>query len=270
MAHKNYYATKYTLENTTAVNDVLVEEEALQIVINGKPFTITMRTPGDDEALTRGLLYCENVYTNPILSAPITLSKQADRTIASVNIPMEQIQIGIENERSLISVSSCGICGKTQLDDLTGALKTEANITLQQLNDLFRKMEEKQDLFSKSGGSHAAAIFTTTGDLLSIKEDVGRHNAVDKAIGEALLNQQLEEAFCLTVSGRVSYEIILKAFRANIPILAAVSAPSTLAVDYARELGITLFAFCRNGGATCYSHERRFWQKKSTHSDIDT
>ena len=253
MAHKNYIASKYTTNKTTSVNDILVEEEALQIVINGKPFTITMRTPGDDEPLVRGLLYCEDVYTDELISPPIVFEKQADKTIASVNIPEKQIQSGIENERSLISVSSCGICGKTQLDDLSGTLKAGANIALEQLNALFQKMEEKQDLFSKSGGSHAAAIFTQTGDLLSIKEDVGRHNAVDKSIGETLLNKQLQQAHCLTVSGRVSYEIVLKAFRAKIPILAAVSAPSSLAVDYARELGITLFAFCREGGATCYS-----------------
>ncbi len=258
MAHKSYFAEKYTLESSSQVNDVLVEEEALQIVINGTPFTITMRTPGDDEALTRGLLYCENVYTNKEQKPSIILSKQLDRTIASVTIATNQIQIGIENERSLISVSSCGICGKTQLDDLTGTLKSEGKITLLQLNNLFEKMEAKQALFSQSGGSHAAAIFSQNGDLLAIKEDVGRHNAVDKSIGKTLLNQQLDLAFCLTVSGRVSYEIILKAFRANIPILAAVSAPSSLAVDYAHKLGITLLAFCRNDGATCYSHGERF------------
>jgi FdhD protein len=118
-------------------------------------------------------------------------------------------------------------------------------------------MNALQHSFHQSGGTHAAAAFTIEGELLSSMEDIGRHNAVDKVIGQLLLSKKLEEAACLTVSGRISYEIVVKCFKARIPFLAAVSAPSTLAVDYAEELGITLLAFCRQNRATCYSHTYR-------------
>jgi len=111
--------------------------------------------------------------------------------------------------------------------------------------------------FRESGGTHAAAVFTINGDLLSAMEDIGRHNAVDKAVGKLIANKQFKSAKIMTVSGRISYEIVIKCFKARIPFLAAVSAPSSLAVDYAKELGITLFAFCRDERATCYSNPQR-------------
>ncbi len=111
--------------------------------------------------------------------------------------------------------------------------------------------------FKQSGGTHAAALFNLKGELLCAMEDIGRHNAVDKAVGKLIMNNELDRAKILTVSGRISYEIIIKCFKANIPFLAAVSAPSSLAVDYAKELGITLFAFCRDNRATCYSNIQR-------------
>ena len=126
---------------------------------------------------------------------------------------------------------------------------------------MFDAMKAAQHTFHKSGGSHAAAAFTNNGELLSIREDIGRHNAVDKVIGHLINNNSLKGAKCLTVSGRISYEIISKAFAAKIPILAAVSAPSTLAVDFAKELGITLLGFCRENKATCYSHPNRILSK---------
>jgi FdhD protein len=118
-------------------------------------------------------------------------------------------------------------------------------------------MNASQVAFRQSGGTHAAAAFTFQGEMLCSMEDIGRHNAVDKVIGDLILSGRLNQASCLTVSGRVSYEIVIKCFKARIPFLAAVSAPSSLAVDYAKELGITLFAFCREKRATCYSHPYR-------------
>ena len=118
-------------------------------------------------------------------------------------------------------------------------------------------MKKEQPTFHQSGGSHAAAAFTNCSELLAIMEDIGRHNAVDKVIGKLINSNQLNEAKCLIVSGRISYEIVSKAFAAKIPILGAVSAPSTLAVDFAKELGITLLGFCRDNKATCYAHPER-------------
>jgi FdhD protein len=119
---------------------------------------------------------------------------------------------------------------------------------------MFHRMNELQRTFRQSGGSHAAAAFTIDGEILSLHEDIGRHNAVDKVVGDLLLKQKLKEAKCLIVSGRISYEIVSKCFVAGIPFLAAVSAPSSLAVDFSKELGITLMAFCREGDLTVYSH----------------
>ena len=154
-------------------------------------------------------------------------------------------------------MSSCGICGKTELDDVsTMGTKIDniAKLDIDVLHRLFIKMNEHQYNFHKSGGTHAAVAFNLNGDLLCAKEDIGRHNAVDKVVGNLIVEGIMDEASCLTVSGRISYEIVVKCFKANIPYLAAVSAPSSLAVDYAKELGITLFAFCRDGRATCYAN----------------
>ena len=118
-------------------------------------------------------------------------------------------------------------------------------------------MNRHQHDFMQSGGTHAAALFDRRGNLIVAREDIGRHNAVDKAVGQLLLEGRLEQAKVMTVSGRISYEITIKAFRAGIPFLAAVSAPSSLAVDYAKEFGITLLGFCRDGRATCYSNPQR-------------
>jgi FdhD protein len=124
-------------------------------------------------------------------------------------------------------------------------------------SEMFELMNRGQHDFKQSGGTHAAAAFDSEGQLLVVREDIGRHNAVDKVIGWLLLEGRLKEAMAMTVSGRISYEITIKAFKAGIPFLAAVSAPSSLAVDYAKELGITLLGFCRQGRATCYSHPHR-------------
>ena len=128
---------------------------------------------------------------------------------------------------------------------------------------MFLMMNSKQSVFEKSGGSHAAAAFDRTGVLLSSMEDIGRHNAVDKVVGELINDSTVRKASVITVSGRISYEIIVKAFKAKIPVLCAVSAPSSLAVDYAKELGITLLAFCRDERATCYSNPERITNKTS-------
>jgi len=159
-----------------------------------------------------------------------------------------------------LSVSSCGICGKTELSDLAFIGKTiddNNKIDIGLIHSLFNKMNNFQYDFRESGGTHAAAAFTLNGKLLCAMEDIGRHNAVDKILGKLINNQELNDAKIMTVSGRISYEIIIKCFKARIPFLAAVSAPSSLAVDYAKELGITLFAFCRDQRATCYSNTQR-------------
>lgn len=260
MATNQYQGIKYNNTNSVKVSDSLSIEEGLQISINGKPFSITMRTPNDDESLIRGLLYSEDVYRGAE-KLNIELIKNKKKTITEANIIIDEslLKKGYSNSRSFLSSSSCGICGKTELNeiDYSYTFDEQSQLKVNTLFNMFDNMETNQPTFELSGGSHAASAFTLTGELLCTMEDIGRHNAVDKVIGYLINNNALNKAKCITVSGRISYEIVLKVFAAKIPILAAVSAPSSLAVDFAKELGVTLMGFCRENKATCYAHPYR-------------
>ena len=260
MTINNYQGKKFTNQQIDAVNDNLTVEQALQISINNKPFTITMRTPGNDIELIRGLLYSEDIYRgNENLNIDISENEEKVITEAEIEIEPSLLRDAYSNSRSFLSASSCGICGKTELDDIDSSCKIEDSnqLNIETLYNMFDEMKNNQTTFELSGGSHAASAFTIEGKLLCTMEDIGRHNAVDKVIGYLINNNLLKQAKCITVSGRISYEIVSKAFAAKIPILAAVSAPSSLAVDFAKELGITLLAFCREHKATCYAHPER-------------
>ena len=263
MAIRNYEGKKFEIGSVDKTLDSLTIEEALQININNKPFTVTMRTPGDDVSLVRGLLHSEDIISDINYIPEVILNKENEDgivTIVNLNIPYKKLGDGYSSSRSLLSVSSCGICGKTELKDLAFIGKTiddDKKIDITLIHQLFDKMNVLQHNFNQSGGTHAAAAFTINGKLLCAMEDIGRHNAVDKVIGKLILQSKLDQAKIITVSGRISYEIIIKCFKARVPFLAAVSAPSSLSVDYAKELGITLFAFCRDNRATCYSNPQR-------------
>jgi FdhD protein len=263
MATRNYEGKKFEANASGKILDALTIEEALQININDAPFTVSMRTPGEDANLVRGLLHSEGVINDPTFLPDLVLKKQNEDgivTIVNVTIPRDKLGEGYSNSRSLLSVSSCGICGKTELGDLAFIgkhLDDDQKIDIGSINQMFEKMKTRQHDFKQSGGTHAAAAFSIQGELLCSMEDIGRHNAVDKVVGKLILSERLKEAKVITVSGRISYEIVIKCFKAQIPFLAAVSAPSSLAVDYAKELGITLFAFCRDQRATCYSNPER-------------
>jgi FdhD protein len=263
MATRKYEGKKFKGVGSGKIIDALTVEEALQININGSPFTVSMRTPGEDENLVRGLLHSEDVITDSSFIPDVDLKKETEEgivTIVNVHIPKEKLGSGYSNSRSLLSVSSCGICGKTELGDLSFNEKKigdSEKIEVSLIHQLFDKMRTNQHDFEQSGGTHAAAAFSLTGNLLCSMEDIGRHNAVDKVIGKLIILKTLDKAKIITVSGRISYEIVIKCYKAGVPFLAAVSAPSSLAVDYAKEFGITLFAFCRGQRATCYSNPQR-------------
>lgn len=247
------------------VEDALAEESALQIVLGGAPFSMTMRTPGHDSELALGLLHGEG-----LLTSPADVGSVREIPSAGGDCP-DAVEVVLKSaagrgpkpaERRLVSNASCGVCGKVSADDLeVPALRGGGDhgfrLDLSLLPVLEGRMRSAQELFSRTGGSHAAAVFDAEGNLLVTREDVGRHNAVDKAVGHLLRENILERAALLFISGRVSYEIVSKAAKANIPCLLAVSAPSTLAVKLCREAGITLLAFCRGGKATVYSHPER-------------
>ena len=263
MATRKYEGKKFNQHKEEKVLDSLTIEEALQININGEPFTVSMRTPGDDISLVRGLLHAEGVINDTSFSPEIVIKKENETgvvSIVNVSIPKEKLGYGYSNSRSLLSVSSCGVCGKTELEDLHFIGKTiddSVKLDISIIHQLFQQMNNLQENFKESGGCHGATAFDINGKALSTMEDIGRHNAVDKIIGKLINDNSLKDAKIMTVSGRISYEIIIKCFKAQIPFLAAVSAPSSLAVDYAKELGITLFAFCRDNRATCYANPHR-------------
>ncbi len=263
MAVQKYESAQFVKEGYSKNIEDLTVEEPLQININNNPFIVTMRTPGHDRELVRGILHSEDIIKDASYNPELIFENQNEEGIISVinlRIPEEYLGKGYENSRSLLSVSSCGICGRKEIGDLSFMGKTIDNddqISIDKIHRAFKEMSIRQSDFQKSGGTHAAAIFDKNGGLLSIFEDIGRHNAVDKAIGNLILNDLYKKGFLMVVSGRVSYEIVVKCFKGRIPILAAVSAPSTLAVDYAKELGITLFGFCRGERATCYAYPQR-------------
>lgn len=253
-----YQGLKVSKSNSTKVNDYLVVEAPLQININNEPYTVVMRTPNDDVELVRGLLFAEDIYKkNTDFDFSIVKSELKIASIVNINIANDEFGKGYLNKRTLLSVSSCGICGKKELSDIqvTGnSLENNLQLTASQLHDMYATMNKLQNTYKKSGGSHAAAIFSDKSELLSLKEDIGRHNAVDKTIGDLLSKNKLKQANYLLVSGRVSYEIVIKAFIAKIPVIVAVSACSSLAVDFAKEFGICLIGFTRKNKMTIYSN----------------
>jgi FdhD protein len=254
--------------------DTLVAEEPLEIRLNGKPLAITMRTPGDDFALAAGFLVSEGVLASgsDLRSIVYCAGATADGTntynVVDVATAPDVVLPDITLERHVYTTSSCGLCGKASLD----AVRTTARFPLDDtaggappirlepslLADLPERLRAAQRVFARTGGLHAAALFTPEGDLVDVREDVGRHNAVDKLVGRALQNSGLPLArTVLLVSGRASFELAQKAVMAGIPVLAAVSAPSSLAVDLAEESGLTLVGFLRGSSMNVYAGEHR-------------
>lgn len=258
---KTYSALFYSGESSSTTNDTLAIEVDLSIAINDVPFTVTMQTPGNEVELARGLLYTESIYQSQRENPSIQiLSKNELGFVNALNIavPKQLLLKEFAGTRNVISASSCGMCGKTSLDNIQlPALNNNSRIDPTVVTEMFEQVSRLQKTFIQSGGTHAAGAFTLDGKLLSMMEDIGRHNAVDKVIGDLLNQNNLAQAHCLTVSGRISYEIVHKASVAGIAYLASVSAPSSLAVDYAQASGITLMAFCRNGKLTAYSNIQR-------------
>lgn len=238
--------------------DVLTVEQALSISVNGVSYTVTMQTPGNEKELARGILFSEDVYSHRLEDPVIQIkSKAANGYIASIDVIVSAFQLGKGADviRNIMSVSSCGICGKSELEmtEVDTVLPVNEKVPGSVVKQMFDCMNSGQDTFLQSGGSHASAAFTANGELLCMHEDIGRHNAVDKVIGDLLFKRQLDKAKCLIVSGRVSYEIVNKCYIAGIPLLAAVSAPSSLAVEMSEKMGITLLGFCRENKYTIYS-----------------
>jgi FdhD protein len=252
-----YNGVLYNGNTFSKLEDVISVEVPLSIAVNGIPFTVTMQTPGNEKELVRGLLFGENVFRSQKVQPKIDvldINKAGHITAVNVVIPSDLILKDFAGTRNVISSSSCGVCGKTSLEEECISISNSEVLKAEFIPQMFEQVSVGQETFHKSGGTHAAGVFTIDGKMIVLQEDIGRHNAVDKVIGYLINNNLLHKAKCITVSGRISYEIVSKIKSAGIPFLAAVSAPSSLAIDNAQEAGITLMAFCRNNKFTIYSN----------------
>ena len=269
------FGSKKTLEHATlqwralsfrSGRDLLAVEEPLEIRLAGRRFTVTMRTPGHDEELVAGFLFTEGfVSAGNEISEIRRVRGSAGRPEANVidvilQVPVEDLRERLQ--RNFAMTSSCGLCGKTSIEAIERRIAplSRGNAVLEAsvLMSLSAKMRAAQTIFADTGGVHAAALFDLSGALRVLREDIGRHNAVDKLVGWAMGRNALPLGDSLVmVSGRLSFEIVQKVAAAGAPLLAAVSAPSSLAVELAEHLGITLLGFLRDGAFNVYTHPER-------------
>ena len=249
--------------------DVLAAEEPMEIRAEGPaqpatPVAVTMRTPGGDFELAAGFLYTEGLVNGPEEIRRVSYCEDLEPDEQHYNVVTVELTRAFDAsrlQRSSYASSSCGICGKATLDDVEvhcAPLAAGPVVAASVVSAMPEALRERQRVFEQTGGLHAAALFTPEGELRSIREDVGRHNAVDKIVGEALLAGGLPLAErVLQVSGRIGFEIVQKAARAGIPVMTAVGAPSSLAVDAAERLGMTLVGFVRDARFNVYTHPER-------------
>ncbi|MFC9793871.1 formate dehydrogenase accessory sulfurtransferase FdhD [Streptomyces sp. NPDC087908] len=249
--------------------DTLAAEEPMEIRVGGRPLTVTMRTPGDDFDLAVGFLVSEGVVHSAEDVAGIRYCAGATAdggntyNVVDVGLAPGVAAPDASLERNFYTTSSCGLCGKASLDAVrTTAAWSVAEDPLRIGADVLAALPDRlraaQRVFDSTGGLHAAGLFTAEGELVCLREDVGRHNAVDKVVGHALREGLLPlRAYVLMVSGRASFELVQKAVMAGIPLLAAVSAPSSLAVDLAAESGLTLVGFLRGSSMNVYTGDER-------------
>ena len=247
--------------------DQIVSEEPLEIRIDSgsgdSRLAITMRTPGNDLELAAGFLWSEGLLRNREDLVSITsckdhsLSERERENIVVCHVTKDAPAVTRELERRFTISSACGICGTDQIDDLKnrGCSHLEKpKLTIEELAKLPDLMRTRQNIFDKTGGLHAAALFDDNGNLKVIREDVGRHNAVDKVVGWALMQNLIPlKGWSLTISGRGGFEIVQKSVAAGLSAMISVSAPTSLAVETAREFNLTLLGFARDGKATIYS-----------------
>ena len=241
--------------------DELAREEPLEIRVRGRAVSVTMRTPGHDPELAAGFLLTESIVrcATDILKVE-HCSRNDEQNVLNVVLAPELAVDFARLTRHVFASSSCGLCGKATIESVMARCKSISSdlaIDVRVFAALPDRMREAQSTFDRTGGLHAAALFDAEGNLIVLREDVGRHNAVDKVIGHCLLRDVIPSRHMLLVSGRSSFEIVQKALAARIPIVAAISAPSSLAVEFARDSGITLIGFLRGRRMNVYSHPQR-------------
>src|SRR5688500_15547162 len=236
--------------------DVVAVEEPLEIRLHDRPFAVIMRTPGADRELATGFLLAESVVHSAAELGAVEHCRHPHHpdvhNIVNVFLlgdAVARLEETLAERRNVMANSSCGLCGRVTIDSLktrAAPLSSTTSVAADVVHGLPDALRAQQAVFDRTGGLHGAALFTTKGVLITSAEDVGRHNAVDKVIGRLLLEERLPiDDLVLVVSGRTSYEIVQKAWLAAVPIICAVSAPSSLAIELAEEAGITLLGFAR-------------------------
>ena len=250
--------------------DAVAVEAALEVRLNGQPFSVTMRTPGADRELAAGFLFTEGIVT----AAADVLAVHVDPLAGIVDVILTadraaRVAAQRDARRQVTTTSSCGMCGRPDLAStrLTAPRVAPTRpVTAAAIRGLPSRLAPLQETFAATGGLHAAALCTLDGDIVDTAEDVGRHNAVDKIIGRRLLAGRLPAGDTLLfVSGRTSFEILQKAWLAGVPLVAAVSAPSSLAIALAEEAGITLIGFVRGRRFNIYTHPSRVAEAAVSH-----
>ena len=252
--------------------DAVVTEEPLQLLLDGEPLSVVMRTPGHDVELALGLFYAEGIVRSAADVGTVRISAESGESEPAIAVDpsiMDSNQVDVrlaqaprrKPERSMLSSSACGVCGAVMIEDLRrdlSVLDPGLNLEAGLLPTLVEKMRSGQGVFERTGGLHAAGLFDQRGALICMREDIGRHNAVDKLTGWALRAGRfpLDDAVLL-VSGRAGYEVVQKAVASRIPIVAAVGAPSSLAAKLAQQAGVTLVGFLRGDTFNVYSHAER-------------
>jgi FdhD protein len=250
-------------EKAKRLTDALAREEPLEIRVRQRSIAVTMRTPGHDRELAAGFLLSEGIIKGVGDIAEIAPCIHSETPENVLNVFLSPtVEVDFERlTRHVFASSSCGLCGKASIEAVHqqfSPVTADVKISREVLAALPERMRAAQQNFAATGGLHAAAIFDVDGNLLVLREDIGRHNAVDKVLGHGLLTNRLPfDSQVLLVSGRASFEIVQKALAARIPILCAISAPSSLAVEFARENGQTLVGFLRGETLNIYSSPER-------------
>jgi len=246
--------------------DYLAVEEPLEIRLGGINLSVTMRTPGDDEELVAGFLFSEGIIASADDIDVIARYRGSDGdpddgNVMNVLLKGDMRVAKDRLRRNFVASSSCGLCGKATIDAIRATLppvQSDIVISVDRLNRLGAVMHDAQSTFEKTGGLHAAGLFDADARMIVLREDIGRHNAVDKVIGHRVLARSMPlDRHVLMVSGRVSFEILQKALTARIPVIVAVSAPSSMAVQMALAADMTLIGFARNGGFNLYAGAHR-------------
>ncbi|MBX2955511.1 MAG: formate dehydrogenase accessory sulfurtransferase FdhD [Cyclobacteriaceae bacterium] len=265
---------KVTANNRELVSDLVATEEPLEIRIGygqlterqQKSLSVTMRTPGHDFELALGFLFTEGVIQSLDQVESIKYCEDVGRAEERENVVRVELKpeviIDFEKlQRNFYTTSSCGVCGKSSIEAVKvncTAISVNERINADLIHTLPEKLREAQRVFEHTGGLHASGLFNLKGELILLREDVGRHNALDKVVGAMLLKNELPLSnYMLLVSGRTSFELVQKAALAGIPLLAAVGAPSSLAVNLAEDCGMTLIGFIRDGKFNIYSGKER-------------